>query len=77
MAGQTLALMARLGARCSGSGQNDNPREDSTASGGSSGWRDEGHDDDQGTAPGNRLMTFYLAELLRTALRPPTGEPPS
>lgn len=51
VAGLTMALMAGLGACGSGSGQNDNPWEDSTASGGSSGQRDEGHDDDQGTAP--------------------------
>ncbi|MFE1959018.1 FxLD family lanthipeptide [Streptomyces sp. NPDC059479] len=50
VAGPTMALMAGLGACGSGSGQNDNPWEDSTAGGGS-GRRDEGHDDDQGTAP--------------------------
>ncbi|WP_280878562.1 hypothetical protein [Streptomyces pseudovenezuelae] len=42
--------------------------EDSTASGGSSGQRDEGHDDDQGTAPDTALaLGTDLAAMWATA----------
>ncbi|MGW2057029.1 hypothetical protein ACWCOZ_24475 [Streptomyces sp. NPDC001840] len=68
VAGLTMALMAGLGACGSGSGQNDNPWEDSTASGGSSGRRDEGHNDDQGTAPDSASEAATVTGL-RDAVR--------